>query len=279
MQPYIKAIQEELSALALTSRLDLKAAHKQLAALKQSLPLARWESFTSVDMGVEKEEELLGPTVKIGVPLFNRGGISTAQLKARIKEEEFRIEALEQGDLKSEVIILGEDELAELSQSMNIMIKDINSLLENKHQLLLEVSHELRSPLARMQFLIEMLPKHKNNTKLREEVNFLESMIDNLLLSDRLSMPYSTLNLKKIKTSEIINKIMNLFPSMKNKVHIHNSVPSADILVDETKFIIALRNLLENAIKYSDGKNIDLNISKNKTFEVIQLILKNKGRC
>ena len=39
---------------------------------------------------------------------------------------------------------------------------------DNKHQLLLEVSHELRSPLARMQLLIAMIPKHKNIEKLKE---------------------------------------------------------------------------------------------------------------
>ncbi len=173
-----------------------------------------------------------------------------------------RIESLEKGDLKSKIKIIGEDELAELSQSMNKMIEEINSLLENKHQLLLDVSHELRSPMARMQFLIEMLPEHKNNAKLREEINFLESMIDNLLLSDRLSMPYSALNLHKIQISEILKKIIKLFPSINNKINIHNSIPNEEIIVDETKFIIALRNLLDNAIKYSANKIVELNIEK-----------------
>ena len=79
---------------------------------------------------------------------------------------------------------------------MNKMIKEINSLLENKHQLLLDVSHELRSPLARMQFLIEMLPEHKNNSKLREEVNFLDTNNSSDLLSPSAE--------KKTKTSEYV---------------------------------------------------------------------------
>ena len=88
-------------------------------------------------------------------------------------------------------------------------------------------------------------------------------MIDNLLLSDRLSMPYSILDLHKIQISEIIKKIMNLFPSMEEKINIHNSIPNEEIIVDETKFIIALRNLLDNAIKYSDNKIVELSIEKN----------------
>ena len=174
-----------------------------------------------------------------------------------------RIEALKKGDLESRINIIGEDELADLSQSMNKLIEDINILLENKHQLLLEVSHELRSPLARMQFLIELLPKHNNIKKLKEEIYFLEGMIDNLLLSDRLSMPYSTLDYNKIQTSAIVQKVLDLFPNTKEKIIINNSIPNDEIRVDETKFIIALRNLLDNAVKYSENKNIDLIIEKN----------------
>jgi signal transduction histidine kinase len=185
-----------------------------------------------------------------------------------------RIKTLEEGDLDSEIEILGEDELADLSKSMNKLIYEVNMLLENKHQLLLEVSHELRSPLARMQFLIEMLPEHKNNLKLRSEINLLEVMIDNLLLSDRLSMPYSKLDLKKIKLSEILLKVLRLFPLHKEKIIVNNFHPNEFIKVDETKFILCIRNLIDNALKYSDNQNIEIKINKN---EEIELHVKDSG--
>ena len=178
-----------------------------------------------------------------------------------------RIKTLEEGDLESEIEILGEDELADLSKSMNKLIREVNILLENKHQLLLEVSHELRSPLARMQFLVEMLPEHKNNLKLRREINLLEAMIDNLLLSDRLSMPYSKLDLKKIKLSEILFKALKLFPLHKEKIIVKNFYPNEFIKVDETKFILCIRNLIDNALKYSNNQNIEIKINKSKEME------------
>ena len=200
---------------------------------------------------------VLAITFIIGLYFFIHRYLKPVQLMKN------RIEALKKGDLESRINIIGEDELAELSKSMNKLIEDINILLENKHQLLLEVSHELRSPLARMQFLIELLPKHNNIDKLKEEIAFLEGMIDNLLLSDRLSMPYSTLDYNKIQTSAIVQKVLDLFPNTKEKIIINNSIPNDEIRVDETKFIIALRNLLDNAVKYSENKNIDLIIEKN----------------
>ncbi len=181
-----------------------------------------------------------------------------------------RIEALEAGDLKSKIEIIGEDELADLSYSMNQLIMDINILLENKHQLLLEVSHELRSPLARMQLLIAMMPEHKNLTKLKEEVEFLEGMIGNLLFSDRLSLPYSKLDLQKFSTQDIIGKVMDMFPTNRDRVKIDNNIPDKQVYIDETKFSLALRNLLDNAFKYSkpqDNADIKLTIVKNDGIE------------
>ena len=200
----------------------------------------------------------------IGLYLFIRRYLKPVQLMKN------RIEALEAGDLKSKIDIIGEDELADLSYSMNQLIMDINILLENKHQLLLEVSHELRSPLARMQLLIAMIPEHKNLTKLKEEVEFLEGMIGNLLFSDRLSLPYSKLDLQKFSTQDIIGKVMDMFPTNRDRVKIDNNIPDEQVYIDETKFSLALRNLLDNAFKYSkpqDNADIKLTIVKNDGIE------------
>ena len=200
----------------------------------------------------------------IGLYLFIRRYLKPVQLMKN------RIEALETGDLKSKIDIIGEDELADLSYSMNKLIEDINTLLENKHQLLLEVSHELRSPLARMQLLIAMMPDHKNLTKLKEEVEFLEGMIGNLLLSDRLSLPYSKLDLQKFSTQNILGKVMDMFPSNRDRVKIENKIPDELVYIDETKFSLALRNLLDNAFKYSklqEKADIELMVVKNGGIE------------
>ena len=179
-----------------------------------------------------------------------------------------RIIALEKGDMKSKIDILGEDELADLSHSMNKLISDIDHLLENKHQLLLEVSHELRSPLARMQLLIAMIPDHKNIEKLKGEIEFLEGMISNLLLSDRLSLPYSKLEIEKYTTREIVSKTIDMFSPKHQRIKVENHIPDEQIYVDETKFTLALRNLLDNAIKYSpDNVDVDLIVVKKDNIE------------
>ena len=167
-----------------------------------------------------------------------------------IKLMKKRIYALRKGNLIDEVPIISNDELADLSRAMNKMIKDIKNLLGEKQQLLLDVSHELRSPLARMRLLIEMIPEHKNQKKLIGEIIFLEGMISNLLLSDKLSIPYSNLEYEKVKINHLIQKTLDVVNLGKKQVNITNTIKNEYINIDETKMIIAIRNIIDNAVKY-----------------------------
>ncbi len=188
-----------------------------------------------------------------------------------------RILLLKKGDLDSKIPIIGEDELADLSNEINNMIKEIKELLNRKQLLLSEVSHELLSPLARIRLLTEMLPEHRNKNRLTNEIKFLKGMVTNLLMSDRLSGPYANLELSTIRVSDLINKTTAMFPETKNKIIIKH-IPPKSVKVDITKTTLALRNLIENAIKYSkkDSKiEISANLfSKNN----ININVKNYGK-
>ncbi len=185
----------------------------------------------------------------IGLNFFIQRYLHPIQL---IKE---RVFALEDGDLESEISILGDDELASLSRAVNKMIRDIRYLLNQKQELLLDVSHELRTPLARMQLLLEMLPEHKNIGRLKNEVTLLEGMISNMLLSDRLSTPYQELDISLIKLSRIMDKVLTMFPNHSEIIEIRGEIPSIELHVDELKITLAIRNLIDNAQKYASSKD------------------------
>jgi len=189
-----------------------------------------------------------------------------------------RILLLEKGDLDSNIPIIGEDELADLSKEMNKMIKEIKDLLTRKQQLLSEVSHELLSPLARIRLLTEMLPEHKNKDRLANEVQFLKGMVTNLLMSDRLSGPYANMDLTNIELENIIDKSIAMFPESESKITVLEKIPNLILNIDVTKISLALRNLIENAIKYGDeGKKIEIKVKLfNK--EWVDILVKNYGK-
>ena len=184
-----------------------------------------------------------------------------------------RLLALEKGDLESKIKIMGTDELAELSISFNRLISEIKDLINQKHRLLLDVSHELKSPLARMVFLVEMIsPENKQTKELKEEIGFLNDMISNLLLTDKLDVPYSQLQLEKISQLDFFNKVVGFFnQDQQQKIHIKTTLPGDSLLnIDLTKMIICVKNIIQNAFKYADsekGINILISLSE-KTYKI-----------
>tara|TARA_B100000427_G_C15511400_1_gene596366 strand:- start:127 stop:1332 length:1206 start_codon:yes stop_codon:yes gene_type:complete len=186
-----------------------------------------------------------------------------------------RLLALEKGDLESKIKIMGTDELAELSVSFNKLISEIKELINQKHRLLLDVSHELKSPLARMLFLIEMIPpENKQAKELKKEIEFLNDMISNLLLTDKLDVPYSQLELEKIGVLDFFNKVVGFFnQGQQKRIHINTDLSNnSHLLIDLTKMIICIKNIVQNAFKYADTKKgVDISILLSKNMYIVEL--------
>ena len=189
-----------------------------------------------------------------------------------------RVYEFESGDLDSKIPITGDDELASLAKSVNKMTDNIKILLNQKQMLLLDVSHELRTPLARMQLLIEMMPDHKNINKLKQEIALLEGIISNLLLSDKLSTPYQDLQLSDIALPRLMQKVKKMFPDSKNEIKIIGDIPDIILNVDELKMILAIRNLLDNAVKYSKQSDNPCELSFGIENSILSIFVKDFGQ-
>jgi len=164
---------------------------------------------------------------------------------------EKRIKDLEAGDLDSKIKVVGSDELATLSKNLNKLIEDIKNLLKQKERLLSEVSHELRSPLAKIRLLLAMIPHHKKIDKIDKQIKSLDSIITNILLSDKMSSPYSNLKLENAKVQAVINQALELTFVKNVEVSVKNQL---SINVDVIKSAVAIKNLIENAYKYSPAE-------------------------
>lgn len=188
---------------------------------------------------------------------------------------EKRIVDLEKGDLSSTIKIIGEDELAVLSKNFNKLVLDIKDLLRQKERLLSDVSHELRTPLAKMRLSLALLPKHDKIKHIDKQIHAIDSMITNILLSDKMASAYSNLKLESISGEKIINKALELTFVKNIKMDVKNSF---NLNVDVVKVSIAVKNLIENAFKYS-GENKDIQVVLNtvKNKNVISILDRGPG--
>jgi len=159
-----------------------------------------------------------------------------------------RIIALESGDLDSKIDVIGTDELALLSQNFNILIEQIKQLLQQKERLLSDVSHELKTPLAKIRLLIAMVNPEEKIQQIDKHVDYLDSIITNILISDKLAMPYANLDTTEISVRDLINQAIEL---SKNKNIKYINPLSTRIKCDTIKIAIVIKNLLDNAEKYA----------------------------
>lgn len=187
---------------------------------------------------------------------------------------------LKRGSLNQEIQITTSDELGELMLAINKMTQDINILINQKDDLLLDVSHELKTPLTRLKFILANMKdiSEENKLALNKEINSLKDMISNMLLSDKLSTPYiEDLNKEQALVSEIISDTCDMFYKIKEKMKIKLLIENQTIFVDKYRFCLALKNLIDNALKYSeDNKEINLIISDNN--ENIMFTVKDFGK-
>ncbi|HEX3772862.1 MAG TPA: HAMP domain-containing sensor histidine kinase [Polyangiaceae bacterium] len=159
------------------------------------------------------------------------------------------------GNLMSRVR-LGRHHLGEvgvLADSVNDMARRIERQLNDQRELLAAVSHEIRSPLARLRVLVELLRGSSADAatldKVEREIIEVDDLIGKLLASSRLD--FGTLNLQALEPCELIKRAIeraNLEPTI-----CQNEVPEAKIKGDPTLLDRAFGNLLENAQKHAGG--------------------------
>ena len=188
---------------------------------------------------------------------------------------EKRIKTLEKGDLTSEIQVVGSDELSILTANFNKLILDVGDLLKQKERLLSDVSHELRTPLAKIRLLTAMLPQHKKIAEIDKQIHSLDSMITNILLSDKMASAYSNLNLKSTTIKKLVDSALDLTFVKDLQLEINHN---ATLAVDSVKCAIAIKNLIENAYKYSPkGSKITLSTSHDDDFLSINIIDEGPG--
>jgi signal transduction histidine kinase len=144
-----------------------------------------------------------------------------------------------------------------------------------KSEIVTTVSHELRSPLTLIHGYAKILQLTGNLNEQQDtyigniiaEVEEMRSLVQNLLDMGRLESEHA-LDLTRIEAGEIVNsaiKSMEAQARQKN-IQINVSLPKSPIYfeADETFLAQALKNLIENAIKFSKmGREVTLSVQLN----------------
>jgi two-component system sensor histidine kinase CpxA len=161
-----------------------------------------------------------------------------------------------QFDVRSQVN--RQDELGALSDSINQMAARLSGFVGGQKRFLGDIAHELCSPIARMQVALGILeqradPKQAENLKdLREEVEQISSLVNELLSFSKASLAKVAIKVKPISVWKLVDKTVARECSGTEGVDVKIDVPQdLEVLGDPDLCLRALGNILRNAIRYA----------------------------
>ena len=144
------------------------------------------------------------------------------------------------------------------------MRKRIIRHLNQRSEMLSGISHDLRTPLTRMKLQLAFIKDKDLSSKLSEDINEMEKMLNEYLQFTSSSY------LEKDENFNLSELIENIVEKYKN--HNISKNISSEIRINGRKNLIVrcINNLLDNAIKYGEKVNIELFKNKNNLFIKIE---------
>jgi len=164
------------------------------------------------------------------------------------------------------------DEFGRLTEAFNQMVGRVREMITARDQLLLDVSHELRSPLTRMKVALELLPETEQRTGVAADVAEMERMIAELLELERLRGGRGIIPVRQ-DLVPILHEVAEGFQDKPPRVRVVSTPREVPVDIDAEQVRTVMRNLLENAVKYSlpDSRAVEVSAAQNSERVVIRV--------
>ena len=169
------------------------------------------------------------------------------------------------GEYSSRVNVSTNDEIGELAIAFNSMAKNLEELIDAREMLLRDIAHELKTPIAKSKLAIEMIDDNTKYKKiLHTTMRQMDEMTHELLHIEKLNANIYTLNLENFSAETLLSEALSkLFIADEDSIQV-KIVSNFTINGDLNYLSIALKNLIDNGLKYSIEKPIYIVVEDNK---------------
>ena len=183
-------------------------------------------------------------------------------LERKIGKVRQALNRVRKGDLRTRVSIEGNDEMANLGLSFNMMTEHIQRLIEAQQELTRAVSHELRTPVARVRFGMEMLTdtddyeaRISQMEMIDKDIEELNKLIDEIMTYAKLEQGTPSLSFEQIVLKNLLQQVVDESEIIKKDKNITTDLPAVDVEVEaEYRYLHrVVQNFVGNALRYSDS--------------------------
>jgi two-component system, OmpR family, sensor kinase len=162
------------------------------------------------------------------------------------------------------------DEISLLANEFDKSAKKLKKLKDSRNVFIRNIMHELKTPITKGKFLIELPQNEENNIKMQKVFYRLESLISEFASIEELISTKKVLEKKEYHLADVIDNAIDIL--MCDEDNVLQEFEDTKINVDFKLFSIAVKNLIDNGIKYSSDKRVVV-----KT-DAKRIIFENKGK-
>lgn len=180
-------------------------------------------------------------------------------------------ERIRLGDLSFRVKSSRQDELGELTDSINHMADSLQSMLEAKRQLLLAISHELRTPITKAKLRLEFMPESDEKDQLKEDIQEIELLITDLIEAERLNEGHAVLNAEPTPIVAFVEGVCEQFESYAGGIELELPTEDREIVIDNLRARLLITNLVNNAIRHGEGNPIVVRVNLSENFAHLEV--------
>jgi signal transduction histidine kinase len=198
--------------------------------------------------------------------LFLLGGMTAVfsrWLTRPVRELTRGVRGMSMGSFGATVNIRSQDEIGELGKAFNEMSRRLAEFHKSRTELLADISHEIRSPLARIQTDAEILIDREMGKEdeaqhlqaICEEVRHIDQLIDDLLMLSRLENNQLTIERTRVVPGDLLSRevLRFILQAGEKSVTLNQEIASGlpPVMLDEKRIGQVISNLLANAIRYT----------------------------
>ena len=160
------------------------------------------------------------------------------------------------------------DEIGTIARNFNEAINIINNQSKSKDLFMRNMMHELKTPITKAMFIAETLEDDKTRENLQRAFKRMDDIIKELATVEKLTSKNTMIYKEETNFFNIYSKTLEIM--MINPENITAKIRDFKFNVDIYMMSIALKNLIDNAIKFSTNKKAIINANK-KHIEIISL--------
>jgi two-component system sensor histidine kinase CpxA len=183
-------------------------------------------------------------------------------LTAPLRQLRSAVDRLGRGDLTARAEEKRHDELGDLAASFNRMADHIQTLLAAERRLLFDISHELRSPLARLSVAVELARTDEAGApsldRIQKEADRLNSLIRQMLEVTRTEGEPSRLKVGRVRIDDLVNGLVDDC-SIEARAHgcALDLTSGGPLTLDGDSELLrrAIENVMRNAIRYAPAES------------------------